>query len=157
MITPAELQERLRYEPETGKLYWREAQPHHYETTRALNVFNAKYAGKEAGTSKDTHGYFMVKVCGQSHLVSRVAWAIHHGKWPDNDIDHKNRKRDDNRMVNLRDVTNAVNAKNQAPVRRKGGVRGVYWYKSRKLWMVKKQGKTLGYDHCFADAIRRAA
>jgi hypothetical protein len=35
-----------------------------------------------------------------------------HGRWPEHDIDHRNGVRDDNRLENLREATNAQNTQN---------------------------------------------
>ena len=45
--------------------------------------------------------------------ASRVAWAMTHGKWPEGVVDHKNGDKWDNRIDNLRDVTNAINSQNR--------------------------------------------
>ena len=44
--------------------------------------------------------------------MHRVAWLITHGEWPGGVIDHKNQKKLDNRLENLRDVTRQANTQN---------------------------------------------
>jgi hypothetical protein len=45
-------------------------------------------------------------------LVHRLAWMYVYGKWPRNDIDHINGNPLDNRIENLRDVTELGNNQN---------------------------------------------
>ncbi|MBU0368027.1 hypothetical protein, partial [Acinetobacter baumannii] len=60
--TPEELRQLLRYEPETGKLFWLPREPWRFEVrcTSAASVctrWNARYAGREAFTSISAQGY----------------------------------------------------------------------------------------------------
>ena len=43
-----------------------------------------------------------------------MIWFICNGVWPKGQIDHINQIRDDNRIVNLRDVSKADNARNRS-------------------------------------------
>ena len=42
----------------------------------------------------------------------RLIWAFHYGHWPNGEIDHINRNRKDNRIINLREVSQSINYKN---------------------------------------------
>ena len=57
-------------------------------------------------------GYCMIGIDSRAYLAHRLAWLYVHGEWPENDIDHINGCRNDNRISNLRDVTNSVNRQN---------------------------------------------
>src|SRR5690625_5199426 len=46
--TPEQLRELLRYEPETGKLYWKARPAELFKDKRSHGAWNARYAGKEA-------------------------------------------------------------------------------------------------------------
>jgi HNH endonuclease len=46
------------------------------------------------------------------HLAHRLAWLYVHGIWPERKIDHINGNPCDNRLVNLRDVSQAQNMQN---------------------------------------------
>ena len=94
-ITPELLRERLTYCPTTGVFRWR----------------TGTNTGKPAGHIKS--GYVRIAIGGVNVFAHRAAWAIAHGKWPDEVVDHINRDRQDNRLENLRDVSGAVNAKNK--------------------------------------------
>ena len=102
--TPEELRELLRYEPETGKLYW-------LPRTSGWKGFNATYAGKEAFTATDSGGYRIGSLNKARYRAHQVIWALAHGDWPEV-IDHINGDRSDNRIENLRNATDAENRKN---------------------------------------------
>ena len=58
-----------------------------------------------------------INVAGRKYEVIQVynhrfAWFYHYGKLPENEIDHINRNRCDNRIENLRDVTRQQNMNN---------------------------------------------
>lgn len=150
------LRQRLRYDPDTGKLYWRE-----YSNIRP--GWNERYAGKEAFTYVCTHGYLTGCVDNRRLRAHRVAWAIFHGECPDVEIDHINHIRTDNRLANLRLVTTSENARNQMrPRSNKSGVIGVR-LKSSGRWeaAIRTDGRRryLGSYVNFDDAVaaRKAA
>lgn len=93
---------QLRYEPDTGKFYW-----------LVSGRGQTKRAGAEAG-SKSSNGYTQLKHGGKVYLAHRLAWLFHYGEWPANEIDHINREKRDNRILNLRQATRSQNLKNTA-------------------------------------------
>jgi hypothetical protein len=120
--TPEELHNLLRYEPETGRLYWRERIGDDRQTRR----WNTRYAGAEAMTAQQKHGHKFGHVLGIPVKAHRVAWAMHHGQWPDTDIDHINGDAADNRITNLRAATEAQNMQNKRRYKNnKSGCSGV--------------------------------
>jgi hypothetical protein len=111
-ITAAEVRDLFSYDPETGRLAWRESG-----------------RGRVAG---GVAGYFdrwrvIVVVGGVRYRVHRLAWLHVHGEWPKHHIDHINGDPQDNRIANLRDVKPTVNNQNRrdASRRSKTGVLGV--------------------------------
>ncbi len=98
-LTAARVRELLDYEPETGLLRWRKVRKH------ALVGMAAGY--------KNRKGYLRVKVESRLYLAHRLAWLHFYGRWPADQIDHINGIRDDNRIVNLRDVSGQVNTQNR--------------------------------------------
>lgn len=146
------LRKRLRYEPETGKLFWLdyEGMPQRWLT---------RWVGKEAFTAADTGGYLHGQVCGKLFRAHRIAWSIYYGEHPKGEIDHINGLTDDNRIENLRVVTIQDNRRNQKkPITNTSGVVGVGWDKSRGLWTssIKVGGvqKNLGRFCCFGQAVK---
>jgi hypothetical protein len=136
----------LRYEPETGDFYWREC--------RGPNAQVGYLAGRKPGN----HGYKSIRLINYSYLSHRLAWFYYYKKWPLYFIDHINRDRSDNRIDNLRDVSNSVNAHNS--VTRKDnstGVRGVYYNSINNNWraIINIKGKTidLGSYTSFVEAV----
>ena len=99
----AELRNRLRYCPDTGKLFWKTAH-------------RKKKAGDEAGYMHP-YGYVVVGINGSIFGAHRVAFAIHYGKWPELFVDHINGDRADNRISNLREASHRVNAQNRSKPR----------------------------------------
>jgi hypothetical protein len=152
--TPTYLRERLRYDPETGKLFWRE----HPDMPKK---WNTRYANAEAFISFDTKGYKFGSIGRRPLRAHRVIWAMVHNEWPEQ-IDHINRVRDCNVIENLRGCSRSENARNfPLSKRNKSGVVGVYWRWNRWGAQIKQQGKTmhLGLFLTFEEAVvaRKAA
>jgi hypothetical protein len=72
---------------------------------------------------------------GKLYGAARLAWLYVHGEWPKNQIDHINRLRDDNRLVNLRDVTHTENCNNIST--NNGLPEGVYWHTKSAKYQTK--------------------
>jgi hypothetical protein len=126
VVDATELRQLLDYDQDTGLLRWRERPEELFATKRAYRAWNARYAGGPAFTCQNPAGYLTGQLFGRWHAAHRVVWAWAHGVWPEHQIDHINRIRHDNRLVNLREVTNAENAKNQSvPRSSRTGVLGV--------------------------------
>ena len=129
------LRKRLRYESETGKLFWLnyEKMPQRWRT---------RYADKEAFTFLSGKGYKKGKIDGSTYFAHRIVYALHYAEWPTDQIDHINGVKTDNRISNLRVVTNQENHRN-SPMRRdnSSGVTGVYLHKDTGKWYA---GITVG-------------
>ena len=144
------LRQRLRYEPETGKLFWLD-----YEGMP--NSWRAKWVGKEAFTAQ-CNGYRRGAIDGVMFYAHRVAYAIHHGEFPDDQLDHINGVKDDNRISNLRAVSNQENMKNMSMRRNNtSGVNGVFWHKPTGKWTaqvrVDRRCKHLGLFDTIEEAV----
>lgn len=101
------------YDPETGKL-WREA-------------------GCAHGS-----GYRTVLFRGRRHLEHRVAWFLHYGEWPNQQIDHINGNPSDNRIVNLRLATPSENSRNRGkPPHNTTGFKGVSRQRGRYQALIR--------------------
>ncbi len=161
-VTPRMLREMLTYAPETGRLVWKKRARQWFKSERDWRWWNGRYSGKDAFTAIDNKGYPFGRVCDTPFLAHRVAWAVHHGKWPQGQIDHINGERSDNRIINLRDVTSAENNRNRKISKRNSsGATGVR--RSRDRWraeiVVDGSRIDLGSHRNFEDAVsaRRAA
>lgn len=155
----------LRYEPETGKLFWRERPVEMFSDTGkggqvgSANRWNGRCAGKEAFTAPDASGYLTGGIFGVIYKAHRVAWTIEHGMIS-GEIDHINGVKSDNRINNIRDVSREVNMQNKPKNRNnKSGVTGVFWHTASSGWVAKIKETHLGCFQCIGQAIkaRRAA
>jgi hypothetical protein len=86
---------------------------------RLLGRDGSPCAGRRAGTLT-SEGYRRVRLGRKNHPEHRLVWALHHGAFPGEGVhvDDINRIRDDNRIENLRAVTNAENARKRDPRRK---------------------------------------
>lgn len=100
--------------------------------------WNTRYAGTEAFTATDGRGYHYGQIYKKPYRAHRVGWLLHYGFWPKDQIDHINGDRKDNRISNLRDVSNAENSKNHC-LRgdNTSGVPGVGWCSRKKKWRAR--------------------
>lgn len=134
-VTPELLTKLLRYDPSTGKLFWRERSRDMFKTDGFFNRFNRIFAGQEAFTGTHKEGYRLGDILGQTFLAHRVIWAMNTGAWPTIEVDHINRNPADNRWSNLREATRSQNAANR---RSRSGSRskfkGVSWCQFFQLW-----------------------
>ena len=134
---PEELRQLLRYEPDTGKLYWKERPLSMFSSSRIGNAWNAKHVGKEA-LIVDNNGYRKGRIFGVEFMAHRVAWAVHCGAWPDGHIDHINGDCGDNRIDNIRDSTRSQNSSNRGyQSNNSSGYKGVHWCKRAQAWVSK--------------------
>jgi len=144
MITQKRLKEVLNYEPSTGIFIWK------------VQLSSRGIIGSEV-TTKHLEGYTTIQIDGKQYLAHRLAWFYVHGYFPDF-IDHINHVRDDNRLVNLREVTRTENQQNLS-IRcdNVSGVCGVSWDKARNRWTarIKVDDKYmyLGRFAEFSDAV----
>lgn len=105
-LTAERARELCGYNPETGRLFLKSV-PHH----------------ARIGMSKGRYNITLDKVLYQEH---RVVWLWHRGEWPKYNIDHIDRNPLNNRIENLRDITQAENKQNQGVSKNnKSGFKGV--------------------------------
>lgn len=100
LLTLAQLQARLHYDPTTGLFTWRVKQ-------------GKRGKGQLAGALNRTNGYVYIGLMHGEYLAHRLAWFYMTGRWPVADVDHINRHRDDNRWANLRGASRSENNKNK--------------------------------------------
>ncbi len=167
--SPELLRKLLRYDPETGKLFWR-CRPvelftdGRHSAGRVCARWNTRYAGREAFTALDSFGYRVGAILNRRVSAHRVIWAMVHGVWPADVMDHIDGDPDNNILNNLKSTTQSVNMRNRKrPSDNTSGAVGVDWHKPKVAWRarIRDNGRNihLGYFSDKADAItvRKAA
>lgn len=130
------LLEFVTYNPETGEITWAK------KPNRNIEI------GSQVG-KPNSWGHWCFSFKGTTLMTHRVAWFIYHSEWPQNQIDHINGDKSDNRICNLRDVTQDINMQNQhrAHIGNKSGLLGVSYkpYRKANPWraMIKANGKNI--------------
>jgi len=142
-ITPEVLRSLLAYNPETGKFIWKSRERTLFKSKWHFSHWKTWCDGKEAFTTYQK-GYLAGKVLGLSFYAHRAAYTMVYGEYGDDDIDHINHIKDDNRIINLRSVSHPENGRNQRLfVTNTSGRVGVY--KSNGKWAaeIHHRGKKL--------------
>ena len=107
-LTWEELRQQLDYDTKMGWLTWKMAKPR-------------IHVGRRAGSFRLKGEHRDITICGQNWIEHRLIWFWMTGKDPgDAYVDHKNRRRTDNRWENLRLANhsqNYVNSKHFGPSR----------------------------------------
>lgn len=159
---PEVLRQLIRYEPETGKLFWLARDEKWFGNSayskRSATAWNARFSGKEAFTAPDSNGYLHGHILGVKTSAHRLIWELCFSVTP-YQVDHINGNRADNRLVNLRNAVGSDNNRNQKiPSTNKSGVIGVSWSEKPKRWLAKidvhRRQIYLGYFVNFEDACR---
>jgi hypothetical protein len=124
ILRPLEgLEQVLRYEPHTGKFFWRIDRPRKTK------------AGDEAGHINNKR-YVQIRYNHRDYSAHRIAWYLHTKQDPSGlQIDHINGNPSDNRIANLRLATPGENAKNMR--KRKGTTsqyKGASWHARTGKW-----------------------
>lgn len=133
--SPEVLRQLLSYDPETGKLFWKERPATMFPSRRYAKVWNDRYANSPACFSLHTSGYFYGCIWKTKVYAHRLAWAIYYGDWPNGIIDHHNGDPGDNRIHNLRIATSSQNGFNRSAQKNsKSGIKGVSWRGDTRKW-----------------------
>lgn len=100
-ITQEFLKEILDYNSETGIFVYKNRDKSTFNNPSIATRVNNRYAGKATGCiGKD--GYVVISINNKLYKAHRLAWMYIYGKWPDDDIDHKDNIKHNNRIINLR-------------------------------------------------------
>lgn len=141
------LRDCLRYDPETGQLWWIKRPPY--------RLLEPKLAA-----SVDRKGYLVVGFRNKILKAHRVIWMIMMGTPVPKGmtIDHVNGDRSDNRWTNLR-LANFVQQSHNRALRpdSRTGLKGVHFHKPSGKWQAKIQmplgsRKSLGLFHSAEEA-----
>lgn len=137
MLTQDKLKTILEYNPETGIFKW-------------SVKYNKKHKSMYAGTVGN-RGYIRICINKKLYQAHRLAWLYVYGEWPTLQIDHINMIKTDNRIINLRDVSNQENQHNHVIARKdsKSGLLGVHFVEKTSKWAaqinINGKRKKLGY------------
>ncbi len=156
--SPETLRKLLRYEPETGKLFWRERERSMFPTNRSWKWWNKRFADTEALAHISPYGYRQGAIFNRTHQAHRVIWALQTGSWPTDQIDHIDRNPSNNKLSNLRPASNAQNNANKpASLKSRSAFKGVSWHIQNKVWQAQiTQNRKCFYLGCFPSEIEAA-
>lgn len=150
MTTQAEVRELFDYRD--GDLWW------------FKRPSNRVDVSKPAGCIHKINGYRVIRIGGKLQFSHRLIWLYVHGEFPEDQIDHINGERSDNRIENLRAVTDRENSRNKSKyTNNTSGTTGVSWEKQEGKWhaIIRVDGrqKHLGFFDDIDEAIaaRKAA
>lgn len=127
--------EYIAYDAETGAF-------------KRLKTSGPQKAGNKVGVINDR--YLMVNICGKRLRGHQLAWFLTYGYIPKT-IDHINGNGLDNRLCNLREVTQQQNVQNirKPPKHNTSGFMGVSYYKAGNKYSahinLNGKKKHLGY------------
>lgn len=111
--------DRLAYDISTGNLIWR----------------NGVRKGKIAGSKHKN--YLRLHFNNAYYLAHRIIWLLATGKWPKDQLDHRDGNGFNNKLSNLRPATLQQNRHNRKLSRNnKSGHKGVHWNKKKKKWQA---------------------
>lgn len=158
----------LRYDTETGRLYWRHRPLSFFkdgDQSKEHNaaIWNGKNAGKEAFITKLPTGHRYAGIFGRKYLAHRVIWKMVHGYDPVG-VDHIDGDPSNNKLCNLREADQTTNGRNTR--RRKNntsGAMGVRYEDRIQKWVarihVQYRSRHLGVFDTFEAAVaaRKAA
>ena len=134
MLTKDLLHELFEYQ--NGELHW-------------------KSLKRRAGGCND-QGYIKIKINGKLYSAHRLIFVMFHGYMP-NIIDHIDGIRHNNKIENLREVTNQQNCWNRKVESNTfSNVKGISWHKATNKWQarltINGKQKLLGYFNDLLEA-----
>lgn len=103
----------------------------------ATGIFTWVNTNKIAG-SLDKDGYIIIGLFNKRYKAHRLAWFYVYEEWPNGEIDHINGIRNDNKINNLRVVSNRENNQNRKS-HRSGRLLGCTYNKRLKKWVAQIQ------------------
>lgn len=138
-----------------GALIWKTRQKTHFNSQRSWAMWNAKFAGKIAGRKMHLSNYRQVGVSGVRYLEHRII-AKMLGIDSEQRIDHIDGNGLNNKIENLRPVTQSQNGMNTLGWSRKSLRVGVYIRSNGKFTAscrVDGKQKNLGTFETYKDAV----
>lgn len=130
-LTSEAVRRLLIYDPFTGLWQYRERGPH-------------RPRGWFAGAADRGTAYLRIQIGARKYLAHRLAWLWMKGRWPRDEIDHRDLDRANNRWANLREATHVQNTRN-GPLRttNTSGFKGVTFKRGRWRATIRAEGRYL--------------
>ena len=113
MLTQEIVKEFMNYDPETGILTWKHRDRKWCKDERSYNSWNTSHYNKICGSIHPNSGYNNIRIFNKTYRTHRIIWLYVYGTWPNDQLDHINGNRQDNRLCNLRECTNSENQQNK--------------------------------------------
>lgn len=126
------INDNMRYDPNTGQLWWTCEGGFHRDTTKPIGSFNGR-------------GYFQVTTPYCNLRVHQICWYFIYCEWPSMLVDHVDNDRTNNKPDNLRLATLSQNSGNSNP--HKDGsskYKGVCWAEANGRWLARCRSKYIG-------------
>jgi hypothetical protein len=133
LLTQERLREVLEYSPETGVFVWKVK-------------ISCRTKVKEIAGYLNNQGYVSISIDKKLYLAHRLAFLYMEGYFPEQQIDHLDNIRNNNRWDNLRHVSQSCNLQNcRLQTNSTSGFIGVSWHKYAEKWVayIKIYGKTI--------------
>jgi hypothetical protein len=124
-LTREYLLQRFHYDRENGQLIWKTHSKRH-------QFLIGKIAGATSKKKTDRTPYRKVTLFNYPYPLHRLIWVIEHNEQPEM-IDHIDGDGLNNRIENLRSVTNRINQQN-GHTHREGRLPGARWNKNNNNW-----------------------
>lgn len=133
-ITARRLKEVLDYHCEWGIFIQKK------QTSRRVKV------GSVVGYKRPS-GYVAIMIDGKNYYAHRLAWLYMTGKWPDDQVDHIDGNRSNNRISNIRECNRHQNAQNcKTRSDNKLGIKGVSFSKKDNIFVTQIQSNGKVYQ-----------
>lgn len=137
-ILVEDLRQLIAYDAASGQLTWLPRAARYFKRSRDCDGWNTKYAGKPALNTKTPNGYLAGHIFKNTQFAHRVAWALHTGSWPADQIDHIDGNRANNTISNLREASPSENQRNvKQRVDNTSGAKGVDLQAATGLWRAR--------------------
>lgn len=139
------LGECFRYEPTTGRFYWKHRPRSHFRSVTAWKSFNNKRAGTECLQTPGKDGYHKTVLTADGRrydiYAHRLAWTLMTGAHPEDEVDHHDGDRSNHTWDNLREATRIQNSWNRGVSKNnKLGIKGVCEYRGKFRSSIKFRG-----------------
>lgn len=123
MLTQERLKQLVNYDPLSGEFTWKIAR---------------KKASQSAECGRiNSHGYRVIGIDYSQYRACRLAFLYMNGKFPNDQVDHINRNKQDDRWINLRNVTSIENNQNTTKKsNNSSGYKGVSLNKRTNKWLA---------------------